>query len=317
MLKIALTCGDPEGIGPEIIAKSLDSLLQYASINWILYLDSNTLASPYLDQYQLWQLLKVQKKYQNISIKLIHTKNHNSSAAHIAYESLKSACAAALNAEVSGIVTAPLSKEKIISAGFDFIDHTQFLAKASKTETRMAFHSSYFQVVLDSIHIPLREVSEKLNQAHLQKTLSECFAYCWDLGIEKPKIGIAGLNPHAGENGLFGTEEIEVIAPAIAWAQNKYPTACFQGPIPADTLFYKAYHKNFDLVLAMYHDQALAPLKMIAFDEAVNVTLGLPFVRTSPDHGTAFEIAHQNVAKPDSYLSACKLAAKLCIKKNV
>ena len=317
MHKIGLCCGDPRGIGPEIIAKSITNLINESHIQWQLFIPKSLLNTAYLQQYPGWRQLSNNGIYKNIHVQYIpEISPSEHQDAEIAFQSLEHACQAALSKKLSGIVTAPLSKNKLIASGLRFTDHTHFLADTCKCETRMAFYSPYFQLVLDSIHIPLADVPKQLSIKSLQKTLDTAYHFALQLDIKHARIAVAGLNPHAGENGHFGHEEITFISPAIEWANSRYPKASFQGPIPADTLFHQAYHKHFDVVVAIYHDQGLAPLKMIAFDSAVNITLGLPFIRTSPDHGTAFEIAHQNKANPHSWISACQLAARLCTKKN-
>jgi 4-hydroxythreonine-4-phosphate dehydrogenase len=171
------------------------------------------------------------------------------------------------------------------------------------------------RVALATIHVPLAKVPRLLSAKRIAEVIELSDDACKRLGIARPRIGVAGLNPHAGEGGLLGDEERRIIAPAIRRAAGKKIDVT--GPWPADTLFHKAYHGEFDAVVAMYHDQGLAPLKMIAFDTGVNLTLGLPFVRTSPDHGTAFDIAGKGIAKPDSLIAAINLAAELSETRKV
>ena len=217
----------------------------------------------------------------------------------------------ALNKQVQAIVTAPINKEAIHLSGSHFPGHTEMLAHLSKTKNfAMMMVGGPFKIVLQSIHLSLAEAVEKVKPAAVwekleitQRSLQQWFK------IRNPRIAVAGLNPHAGENGAFGKEEIKVLRPVIQRARKKGWTV--SGPHPPDTLFYWAAQGRYDAILCMYHDQGLIPLKLTAFDSGVNMTLGLPFVRTSPDHGTAFDIAGKGKAKPDSMLAAIQLAEKL------
>jgi 4-hydroxythreonine-4-phosphate dehydrogenase len=222
-------------------------------------------------------------------------------------------CASLCNRRLlDAIVTAPLNKKYFQEAGFSFPGHTEFLAHLSGVpEIAMAFLTERLRVVLTTIHDPLRTVIDQLTPELIFRKLSIIMTEFPRLGLPCRKVAVAGLNPHAGESGIMGAEDMERIAPAVLQAQGAFPESIIDGPLPADTLFWRAYNGEFDVVLAMYHDQGLAPIKLIGFGEAVNVTLGLPFVRTSVDHGTAYDIAGKGTARSDSMNSAIKWALRL------
>ena len=214
---------------------------------------------------------------------------------------------------VDAIVTAPICKESWSLAGCRFPGHTELLqSRFGAKRVAMLFAGvdpagQPIRVVLATIHVPLMDLKELLSIGRVFDAADLANEAVTKLGVERPRIGVCGLNPHAGEGGLFGDEEARVIAPAVSMAQEA--GMAIRGPFPADTLFTPAQRKRFDLFVAMYHDQGLIPVKMLAFDNAVNVTLGLPVVRTSPDHGTAFDIAWKNRADPESMKAAIRFAA--------
>jgi 4-hydroxythreonine-4-phosphate dehydrogenase len=222
-------------------------------------------------------------------------------------------CAAACRTGcLDAIVTAPLNKRFFQAAGDQVPGHTEFLAHlAGVSEIAMAFLTDRLKVVLATIHIPLRVVPETLTPEQVYGKLRLILTEFPRLGLDCRRVAVAGLNPHAGESGIMGIEDQERIAPAVQRAREVFPGSLIDGPLPADTLFWRAYNGEFDAVLAMYHDQGLAPIKLIGFGETVNVTLGLPFIRTSVDHGTAFDIAGKGVARHDSMNSAIKWALRL------
>lgn len=223
---------------------------------------------------------------------------------------IRKAVELALNRQVDGIVTAPISKEALKMAGLKWPGHTEMLADLTKTrDYAMMLVGGPLRVILVTIHTALKNVPDLITRQKIIKTLRLAQMACDMLRIKKPKIAVAGLNPHAGEAGIFGDEEIRKIIPAIGQAKNEgIPVS---GPYPPDTIFYKAYKGEIDIIVCMYHDQGLIPLKMIAFDKGVNVTIGLPFIRTSPDHGTAYDIAWKGIANPSSMIEAIKLAVSL------
>jgi 4-hydroxythreonine-4-phosphate dehydrogenase len=218
----------------------------------------------------------------------------------------------ALSKQVDGIVTASISKEALKMAGFKWPGHTEMLAESTNTKDyAMMLIGGPLRVILVTIHTALRNVPDLITKQKIVKTIRLAKKACDMLKIKNPRIAVAGLNPHAGEAGIFGSEEIKKIIPAIkSVLKEGIPVS---GPYPPDTVFHKAYKGEVDIIVCMYHDQGLIPLKMIAFDSGVNVTIGLPFVRTSPDHGTAYDIAWKGIANPSSMIEAIKLAAKLSI----
>lgn len=232
-----------------------------------------------------------------------------SGRAAIAY--LERAVGAALSGEIDAIVTAPLSKAAIRKGGNrDFTGHTEYLAAAAGSrETAMMFRGKRFSVALVTTHLPLREVVDAITPQKILAVIRLSHDAMMKFGRRKPRIGVAGVNPHAGERGAFGDEDAALVRPAVRMARRKGIDA--EGPLPADTLFKKAHDGVYDLVVAMYHDQGLAPFKLISFDEGVNITLGLPFVRTSVDHGAAFDIAGAGKAFATSLVEAIKTAVIL------
>jgi len=226
------------------------------------------------------------------------------------------ACAEACNNGVlSAMVTAPLNKACLNEAGYSFAGHTEFLAHLTgASEVGMAFLTDRLKLVLATVHLPLREAIHLLSSDLILKKLNLLLREFGRFGLPCKRVAVAALNPHAGEMGLLGGEEQEKIMPAIQEAKRLFPDFEFTGPLPADTLFHRAYQGEFDAVLALYHDQGLIPIKLLGFGQAVNVTLGLPFVRTSVDHGTAFDIAGKGLADPGSMVSAIQWAVRLTNK---
>ena len=208
-----------------------------------------------------------------------------------------------------------LAKELLHRAGYPFVGQTELLAHLSRTKRfAMMLAGGPLRVALVTTHAPLRNVAKLVTTRKIVEVIELSDEICRRFGIRRPRIAVAGLNPHAGEGGLLGAEEQRIIAPAVKRAARRGITV--SGPYSADTLFYRAAHGQFDAVVAMYHDQGLAPLKMIAFDSGVNLTLGLPFIRTSPDHGTAFDIAGKGIANPASMIAAINFAAKLTQRRR-
>ncbi|HDL63859.1 MAG TPA: 4-hydroxythreonine-4-phosphate dehydrogenase PdxA [Proteobacteria bacterium] len=212
--------------------------------------------------------------------------------------------------EVSALITGPINKEGIHRAGYKFQGHTDYLAYLTGTDNyAMMLIGGDIRVVLVTVHIPLAEVSSSLNKEEIVRKIYLARDAMLRFGIGEPRIAVAGLNPHAGEGGAFGREELDIITPAVEECRGE--GLLVQGPLPPDTLFYKMLQGEYDVAVVMYHDQGLIPLKMLAFDRGVNITLGLPFVRTSPDHGTAYDIAGQGKANPDSMIEAINTACLL------
>ncbi len=338
--------GDPGGIGPEIIIKALSSsavrkLCTTVVVGnaFVMEATLKLLKSPF--SLRIIKSPKDSKPAKGI-IELIHeipplqkggimseiSKSGMGGARRLAKEAgfeknkptaeggkacvsyIKEAVKFAMKKEVEGIVTAPISKEALKIAGLPWPGHTEILAEQTKTrEFAMMFVGGPLRIILVTIHEAIENVPALINQKSVYNTIRLAKRACEMLRITRPRIAVCGLNPHAGEAGMFGDEEICEIIPAIRKAiKNGIPVS---GPYPPDTIFHKAYHGEFDIVICMYHDQGLIPLKMIAFDTGVNLTVGLPFVRTSPDHGTAYDIAWKGIANPSSMIEAIKLAAVL------
>jgi 4-hydroxythreonine-4-phosphate dehydrogenase len=330
MKKIAITMGDPGGVGPEIIVKALSFFLEKDFYSTFVVIGDSVFLK------ESMQFLKKPLKYEILkpsgrldldsdsrTIKLIDVgiiKKFKKSVlgkstvdggkASVFY--VKKAVELALERIVDCIITAPISKESWKMAGFKWPGHTEMLAELTRTkEYTMMLVSDSLKIILVTIHTPLKKVPSLIKKDRILRTIRLSKKASNMLGIEKPKIAVAGLNPHAGEGGLFGDEEIKEIIPSVKKAQKEgIPVS---GPYPPDALFYKAYNGEFDIVVCMYHDQGLIPLKMVSFDKGVNVTVGLPFIRTSPDHGTAYDIAWKGIADPSSMIEAIKLAANIRI----
>ena len=221
----------------------------------------------------------------------------------------------AVAGRIDALATGPIHKEGLALAGFEWRGHTELLAHLTGAgEVAMMFHSAPLRVVLATIHVPLSAVPRLLTRARVEKTLALAASELPWFGVPRPRLALAGLNPHAGEGGLIGTEDRDVLAPAVAAARQRGIDV--SGPLPADTVFRQAVDGRFDAVIACYHDQGLIPVKLVAFGKAVNVTLGLPIIRTSVDHGTAFDIAGQGVADPSSLIEAVRLAAWLAARSR-
>lgn len=234
-------------------------------------------------------------------------------AALEAVAALREGARRCLSGEFAGLVTAPVHKASIVEAGVPFVGQTEFLADlagVSRFAMMLLGHDPagrWLRVALATTHLPISEVSAALSTRGISEVIALTAEACGLLGLARRRVGVCGLNPHAGESGHLGREEITTVAPAVALARARGLDAC--GPFAADTLFHQVFRGDYDAVVAMYHDQGLVPLKMVAFDTGVNWTLGLPFVRMSPDHGTAHDIAGKGLADPASMESALRLAA--------
>jgi 4-hydroxythreonine-4-phosphate dehydrogenase len=282
--RIAITTGDPAGIGPEIAGKAAADPRVRAACEPIVY------GPPGEGRFAPGVL--------------------SAEAGRAAYDTLVRAVDAAKAGAVDGLATAPVNKEAFRLAGLPWRGHTDLLAHLTGApHVAMMFHSDELRVVLATIHIPLAEVPRALTRSLMEKTIALTARELPLFDKVQPRIAVAGLNPHAGENGLFGNEDAEVIAPAVEACRARGVDV--SGPFPADTVFVRARRGEFDVVVACYHDQGLIPVKLVSFGRAVNVTLGLPIVRTSVDHGTAFDIAGKGVADPESMIAATLLAARL------
>ena len=282
--RIAITAGDPAGIGPEIAARAARDARVREVCDPVIYgpPEGATFAPGVL----------------------------SAEAARAAHDAIVRAVDAARTGEVAAMATAPINKQAFRLAGLPWSGHTDLLAHLTGAQdVAMMFYSDALRVVLATIHIPLADVPAALTAVSLEMTIALTACELPRFGFPTPRIAVAGLNPHAGEAGLFGHEEEHVIRPAIAVCRAQGIDVT--GPFPADTLFVRAHRGEFDVVVACYHDQGLIPVKLVAFGQAVNVTLGLPIIRTSVDHGTAFDIAGKGVADPESLIGAVLLAARL------
>lgn len=228
-------------------------------------------------------------------------------------EALEKAAAMAKTGEIQAVVTGPVSKAQLHRVGFTYPGQTEFFAARTETEDyAMCLTGGALTVALVTAHIPLKDVVAQLKATEIVRVGDLLTKFLQQRDISRPRVAVAGLNPHAGENGDLGREEIELVAPAVQVLRQQWGTeATFSDPLAPDTVFCRTVEGEFDGVLCLYHDQGLIPLKLHAFDQGVNVTLGLPYPRTSPDHGTAFAIAGKSLARPDSMIAAIRLAGEL------
>lgn len=323
---IAITMGDPAGIGPEIICKAFMGDIRKTMRPTVIG-DSGVMEKTIRTLQFPLKLKQINRPEESSPkkgvIEIIDLKNisrffhgkPSAIAGKAVYEYIKRAVSLAVKGEVDAIVTAPINKETLKMAGIRYPGHTELLAKLTGTKDfGMMLIGGPLRVILVTTHVALKEVPSLIKKDKVLKTIILAHKAMLDLGIENPRIAVAGLNPHAGEGGIFGKEEKKEIIPAIEKARKKGINAI--GPVPPDTLFHKAYKGEYDVVVSMYHDQGLIPLKMLSFGKAVNVTVGLPIIRTSVDHGTAYDIAGKGIADPSSLLEAIKLAVKLAEAKR-
>ena len=321
---IGISLGDPTGIGPEVALKAIAAEAQNAATKYLLIGDENN-ARQLNSSLGLNLPLGKFSSYgapgkffiTNPLTEPLPEKLPAGSplAANAAILSLRDGGERCLHGELDALVTAPVNKESIIRAGHKFIGQTEFLSELADTKrTAMMLlgtdeHGRWLRVALATVHISIKSVPEKLTAEKITLAIELAAQACRDLGLPRARIAVAGLNPHAGEGGEFGGEEIKTIAPTVFAAQKRGFDVV--GPLSGDTVFHYALQGDFDAVVAMYHDQGLAPLKAVAFDSGVNWTLGLPFIRTSPDHGTAYDIAGKGIANPGSMIAAIRLAKQL------
>ena len=321
---IGISLGDPTGIGPEVALKAIAAEAQNAATKYLLIGDENN-ARQLNSSLGLNLPLGKFSSYgapgkffiTNPLTEPLPEKLPAGSplAANAAILSLRDGGERCLHGELDALVTAPVNKESIIRAGHKFIGQTEFLSELADTKrTAMMLlgtdeHGRWLRVALATVHISIKSVPEKLTAEKITLAIELAAQACRDLGLPRARIAVAGLNPHAGEGGEFGGEEIKTIAPTVLAAQKRGFDVV--GPLSGDTVFHYALQGDFDAVVAMYHDQGLAPLKAVAFDSGVNWTLGLPFIRTSPDHGTAYDIAGKGIANPGSMIAAIRLAKQL------
>jgi len=332
--RLGITTGDPAGIGPEISLLSAaeaefsgDRLVLFGSYE-LLQSRAAALGLPFqFERVTFEELLSgdplPMRSIIDIPSGEIMIGTGSESSGEAAAQNIIKCTEACLRGALDAVVTAPINKKYFQAAGYNFPGHTEFLAHLVQTSSRtpdsdkeapeiaMAFLTDRLKVVLATIHDSMRTVIDAITPELIFRKLSIILTEFPKLGLPCGRVAVAGLNPHAGEDGLMGSEERANIFPGIIEARKAFPNAVIEGPLPGDTLFYRAHNGEFDAVLAMYHDQGLAPVKLIGFGESVNVTLGLPIIRTSVDHGTAYELAGKGTARHESMNSAIRWAIRL------
>ncbi|MDJ0613486.1 MAG: 4-hydroxythreonine-4-phosphate dehydrogenase PdxA [Rhizobiaceae bacterium] len=329
---LAVTMGDPCGIGPDIILRTWLKKGQAELPHFFVIGSANALKSRADSLGISLEFALVQTPTASVD-GVLNIMDTETSAIGLAgkpskddalstIEAIETAVRLTCSNQASGIVTAPINKKALYSAGFNHPGHTEFLAELAERHTGstvmpvMMLAGPELKTVPVTIHIALEAVPGAVTQELIEDTARiTAHDLRTHFGIESPKLAIAGLNPHAGEEGAMGMQDIEIIAPAVATLQKEGIDAI--GPLPADTMFHAAARKRYDVALCMYHDQALVPAKTLGFDDAVNVTLGLPFVRTSPDHGTAYDIAGTGKADISSFVAALKMAVEMTARPGV
>ena len=316
--------GDVTGIGPEVTLKAVAAEAQTDDTRYLVIGDA-------AHARRLNEQLGLKLPLQNYTTKDApgqfflcqplpdslpeHLMEGSPAAARAAVTWVREGAERCLRQELDALVTAPVNKEAIVRAGQAFVGQTEFLSQlAGTSRTAMMLlgqddRGRWLRVALATTHLPLKLVSDHLTQSKIEMVIELAAQACRDLALPRARVAVCGLNPHAGEGGNMGTEEQTIIGPAVGAARRRQIDVV--GPLSADALFYHAFKGEYDAVVAMYHDQGLVPLKMIGFETGVNWTLGLPFIRTSPDHGTAYNIAGQGIANPSSMLAAIRLAKRL------
>lgn len=318
MKRIAITMGEPGGVGPEVAVKAARRMKDICTP---LIVGDKTVIEEALCMLKLpVRLIIVEEAAapEPDALQIIHTGpsggyekgKPTEAGGRASVAAIRRALELTLSGKADALATAPVSKEALRMAGFPWPGHTEMLAELTgTTEYAMMLMGGPLRVILVTIHEALRDVPSLVTRESVLKTLRLALRAGRMLSIERPRLAVAGLNPHAGEAGLFGEEEAESIIPAMQEARAEGIPA--EGPFPPDTVFWRASRGEFDIVVSMYHDQGLIPLKLLAFETGVNVTVGLPVIRTSPDHGTAYDIAWKGRAKPSSMVEAVKAAVNL------
>ncbi len=327
---LALTLGDPAGVGPEITVKALRHAAIYDVCRPLVIGDRRMLARA--AEWVGVAPLKIQTvahpaegRYQPDEVTLLDLANAapdacpigqiSAAAGKAAVEYVFAACDLALAANVDAIVTAPLNKAAMNLAGFHYAGHTELLAERTHAgKISMLLVGPKLRVVHVSTHVSLEEAIRRVTPERVGEVIDLAYRSCQALGIPEPRIAVAGLNPHAGEGGLFGRQEETGIVPAVQAARARGLNV--SDPQPPDTVFLRAIKGEFDIVVAMYHDQGHIPMKLLAFDDGVNVSMGLPIIRTSVDHGTAFDIAGKGIAREDSLLAAITVAIQMVAARH-
>ena len=311
ILPLAVTMGDPSGIGLDVLIAAWKNRRELALPEFYLLADPACCHARGLPDD-----VPIHALHHSVNAIAGHPNPANAPAI---LESIDRAVDDVMAGYASGVVTLPIAKKPLYEAGFNHPGHTEYLAVLAEKYTGkpvtpvMMIAGPELRTVPVTIHIPLKDVMSQLTTALIIETaMITARDLTTRFGIENPRLAIAGLNPHAGEGGALGLEDDAIIAPAITALKSMGINAW--GPLPADTMFHPRARSTYDAAICMYHDQALVPAKTLAFDEGVNVTLGLPFIRTSPDHGTAFDIAGKNIARPDSFIAALKMAAQMAAR---
>jgi len=322
---LALTMGDPAGIGPEVVVRALRHAAVYERCRPLIVGDRRILAraqqwigppelpitvvdDPTAGDYHPGTLTVLD--LANALPSACPIGEVSAAAGRAAVEYVIRACDLALSGDVDAVVTAPLNKEAMNRAGFAYAGHTELLAeRTGAAQVSMLLTSPQLRIVHVSTHVALSEAIRRVTAARVETTITLAYEACRALGIDDPRIAVAGLNPHASEGGLFGDEEERAIRPAVRAARARGLTV--SDPQPPDTVFARAVQGEFDIVVAMYHDQGHIPMKLLSFDSGVNVSVGLPIIRTSVDHGTAFDIAGTGTARDDSMRAAIDVAVQM------
>lgn len=326
---VGLTMGDPAGIGPEVVVKAMNEPSLYELCRPLAVGDAETLhracdalglglaihvvGEPADGRYVHGTLDVLQAPTEDL--REITAGQVQPAAGKAAAECVIKATRLALAGKIDAIATAPLNKDALNQAGFHYPGHTEMLADLTETKDfSLALIAGKLRVIHVTTHVSMRRALDLVDKARVLRIIRLADRFCRSLGVAQPRVAVAGFNCHAGENGLFGNEEIEQITPAVEEARADGLNA--SGPWPGDTIFYRASQGEFDIVVAMYHDQGHIPVKMLGFEAGVNTTAGLPIIRTSVDHGTAFDIAGQGRASHGSMVEAVKLGAKLARERK-
>lgn len=321
IMPVGITVGDPAGVGPELLLKALLTIIREDGRDY--HIDKSGLAfrlfgpAPVLDGI-VGAITATACGKSAVAIDIVATTpdmagitpgKYSPESGAAALAALTAATAQLADGKLKSLVTGPISKQAFADAGLDYPGQTEFIAeKTGCTQFAMMLGGPKLKVALVTTHLAVRDIADAITQEGISGKIAVCDAFLKDhMGVAKPKIAVTALNPHCGDNGKFGDEEARVIAPAITAAQATGINAI--GPLSADTVFKNAFEGQYDMVLAMYHDQGLGPLKLVHFNDAINITMGLPRVRCSPDHGPAFDIAGRGIADPTSMLNAILFAA--------
>ncbi|MDA3862137.1 MAG: 4-hydroxythreonine-4-phosphate dehydrogenase PdxA [Melioribacteraceae bacterium] len=321
------TCGDINGIGPEISIKALNQLYSEEKYKLTLIIPKNVFEYyqediPIEFPFEICNSFS-ESKIGNGKVSILDIGNSELKVGKLtansgltSYNAILKAYELVKNQFGSAIITSPISKEAWQMGGVEFTGHTELFGHLTKVQNySMMFLSDRFKAVLTTIHIPLNTISDNISISKIKDTVMQAHSTLeFDLKLKNPRIAVLGLNPHAGENGQLGTEEIETIIPAINELREKGVNV--EGPFVPDAFFGKKLHHKFDITVGMYHDQVLIPFKLLNFDKGVNYTAGLPIIRTSPDHGTAFDIARKQVANPSSIIESFNWAREIVNNRN-